>query len=218
MPQYLSPGVYVEEVAGTPPIVGVGTSTVGIIGAVNTGGGFTMPAMPDGSGNYTIAPVDEPRLVTDWTQFKNQFGDFQAGNLNLAHAVYGFFNNGGTRCWVARTADLTNAGNVGTTLAKLEPIDEIAIVTAPGARRRGPDGHYHPLLRPKKSLLHPGWAGYHYHHPSRHSEHGRQQRLRRPVFPTDPGLRPGQQWQHLYSSQRPYCRHLCPRGCYPWGA
>ena len=134
MGQYLSPGVYVEEVAGTPPIAGVGTSTVGFIGQVTTGGGFTMPAKPDGSGPYTVAPVDAPRLVTDFTQFKNQFGDFQAGNLTLAHAVFGFFNNGGTRCWVARTADLTNAGNVGTTLGTFAAIDEIAMVAAPGAR------------------------------------------------------------------------------------
>lgn len=134
MAQYLSPGVYVEEVPGTPPIVGIGTSTVGFIGEVTAGGGFAMPAKPDGSGPYTVAPVNEPRLVTDFTQFRNQFGDFQAGNLTLAHAVFGFFNNGGTRCWVVRTADLTNAANVGTTLGKLAPIDEVAILAAPGAR------------------------------------------------------------------------------------
>jgi uncharacterized protein len=137
MAQYLSPGVYVEEVAGTPPIVGVGTSTAGFIGAVNTGGGFTMPAKPDGSGPYTVAPQDEPRLVTNWDQFRVQFGDFQAGNLNLAHGVYGFFNNGGTRCWVARTSDIANSGSVRTTLTKFEAIDEISIVVAPGARDAG---------------------------------------------------------------------------------
>ena len=137
MPTYLSPGVYVEEVAGTPPIVGVGTSTAGFIGTINTGGGFSMPAKPDGSGPYIIAPLDEPRLVTNWDQFRVQFGDFQAGNLNLAHGVYGFFNNGGTRVWVARTADVTNSGSVRTTLAKFEAIDEIAIVAAPGARDSG---------------------------------------------------------------------------------
>lgn len=134
MGRYLSPGVYIEEVAGTPPIVGVGTSTVGFIGAVTTGGAFAMPAKPDGSGPYTVTPVDAPRLITDFTQFRNHFGDFQVGNLTLAHAVFGFFNNGGTRCWVARTADMADGANVGATLATFEAIDEIAIVAAPGAR------------------------------------------------------------------------------------
>jgi phage tail sheath protein FI len=107
---------------------------VGFIGAVTTGGAFAMPAKPDGSGPYTVAPVDAPRLVTDFTQFKNHFGDFQVGNLTLAHAVFGFFNNGGTRCWVARTADMADGATVGATLASFEAIDEIAIVAAPGAR------------------------------------------------------------------------------------
>lgn len=132
MGQYLSPGVYVEEVAGTPPIVGVGTSTVGFIGQVADG--VNMPAKPDGSGNYTVAPKGELRLVTNFAQFKNQFGDFQAGNLTLAHAIYGFFNNGGTRCWVARTDDITDTAKVTAILATFESNEEVAIVAAPGAR------------------------------------------------------------------------------------
>ena len=139
MAQYLSPGVYVEEVPGTPPIAGVGTSTAAFVGvvnpAVNNPGGtaFKMPDKPDGSGAYTLAPTNEPRLVTNWEQFKTQFGDFQSANEALAHAVYGFFNNGGTRCHVIRVTDLTNAVQVKTALQKFEAIDEIAIVAAPGA-------------------------------------------------------------------------------------
>jgi len=51
------------------------------------------------------------------------------GYRRLAQAVYGFFNNGGTRCFVVRIAaeaDLSKA------LKALEPIDEIAIVAMPG--------------------------------------------------------------------------------------
>lgn len=133
MPQYLSPGVYVEEVPGTPPIVGVGTSTAGFVGVVNTAAPFQMPLQPGSAATrYTIAPVDEPRLVTNWEQFKIQFGDFQVGNSTIAHAVYGFFNNGGARCWVVRVASLS-ATNVDTVLQKFEGVDEIAIVGAPGA-------------------------------------------------------------------------------------
>ena len=52
MPQYLAPGVYVEEVPGSPPIAGVGTSTAAFLGVVDPaaknpdGSGFNMPFKP----------------------------------------------------------------------------------------------------------------------------------------------------------------------------
>lgn len=149
MPVYLTPGVYVEEVPGTPPIAPVGTSTAGFIGVVDAtatnpappdgdGKAFAMPILPGRDGSlptdfYTLAPLDTPQLVTSWDQFKTKFGDFHTGNLTLAHAVYGFFNNGGSRCWVSRTSDLANASEVGKSLTAFERIDEIALVAAPGA-------------------------------------------------------------------------------------
>lgn len=72
------------------------------------------------------------KLCTNFTEFKNSFGDFSTdqGQNTLAQAVYGFFNNGGSRCYVVRVAA---KGNI--TEAFLEqtfaPID-IAIVVAPG--------------------------------------------------------------------------------------
>lgn len=142
MPQYLSPGVFVEEVAGTPPIVGVGTSTAAFIGQVDPAATnpppgsepFQMPLLPGSSSSrYTLTPVDTPTLVTSWDQFKTRFGDFHNANKTLAHAVFGFFNNGGTRCWVTRINDITNATQVGNALKQFEAIDEIAIVACPGA-------------------------------------------------------------------------------------
>jgi uncharacterized protein len=152
MPQYLAPGVYVEEVpSSVQPIAGVGTSTAGFVGEVANG--VTMPAQPgkfvtdslgrpvkDSLGNltpvfYTVAPAGEPQLVTSWEGFKARFGDFQAGNRILAHAVYGFFNNGGTRCWVARINAAPVAANAAAYTAALkvfEGIDEIALVAVPG--------------------------------------------------------------------------------------
>jgi phage tail sheath protein FI len=58
----------------------------------------------------TVAPAAAgvPRLCTTFSDFKKSFGDFSldAGQRALAHAVYGFFNNGGSRCYVVRvTAD-----------------------------------------------------------------------------------------------------------------
>jgi phage tail sheath protein FI len=84
MPQYLSPGVYVEEVeAGSRPIEGVGTAVASFIGLTMRG------------------PVNTPVLVTNWSQFTQQFGDFIEGSY-LAHAVYGYFLNGGGACYVVR--------------------------------------------------------------------------------------------------------------------
>jgi phage tail sheath protein FI len=51
------------------------------------------------------------------------------GHDQLAHAVYGFFNNGGSRCFVVRIAA---EDNLDAALKALAPIDEIALVAAPG--------------------------------------------------------------------------------------
>lgn len=84
MPSYLSPGVYVEEVAsGSRPIEGVGTSVAAFVGLAPTG------------------PLNEPTLVTNWTQYTAAFGEFTDGYY-LAHSVYGFFNNGGSAAYVVR--------------------------------------------------------------------------------------------------------------------
>ncbi len=84
MPQYLSPGVYVEEVeAGSRPIEGVGTAVAAFVGLAADG------------------PFNEPTLVTNWSQFTQTFGDFLPGSY-LAHSVYGYFMNGGGSCYVVR--------------------------------------------------------------------------------------------------------------------
>ena len=90
MPEYLSPGVYVEEVSsGIKPIEGVGTSTGAFIGLAERG------------------PIKKPVLVTNWTQFTAMFGGF-IENGYLAYAVFQFFNEGGTRCYVVRAAKGTS--------------------------------------------------------------------------------------------------------------
>ena len=71
------------------------------------------------------------KLCTNFSEFRKFFGDFSltASQNTLAHAVYGFFNNGGTRCYVVRIADATGLDNA---LAALAAIDEVAIVAMPG--------------------------------------------------------------------------------------
>ncbi len=129
---YLSPGVYVEEVdRGTKPLEMVGTSTVGFLG------------------ESSVGPVNEAVFCTNWSQFVKTFGDFQNSEY-LAHAVYGFFNNGGGRCYVINVgADEGDdkkaaAGKAGryigtdkgpgerTGLKAFEEIDDINVLCAPG--------------------------------------------------------------------------------------
>jgi uncharacterized protein len=146
MPQYLSPGVYVEEVpSSVQPIAGVGTSTAGFVGVVPNA--VTVPRRnPDFDPTQDVSSANSPfvgdsftlpaasgevRLCTTFGDFTRAFGGFStdAGQSNLAHAVFGFFNNGGARCYVSRVA---TAGDIGTALTAFAAIDEIAIVAAPG--------------------------------------------------------------------------------------
>src|SRR3954453_21183510 len=86
------PGVYIEEFAPASPIEGVGTSTLGFIGTAATG------------------PTEPVRLF-DWDAFKREFGDWPAQypDSDLAPAVYGFFLNGGTVCYVLRASSGAHA-------------------------------------------------------------------------------------------------------------
>ncbi|MFD0020585.1 phage tail sheath family protein [Streptomyces sp. NPDC058382] len=84
MPTYLTPGVYVEEVqSGARPIEGVGTAVAAFVGFARTG------------------PFHAPTLVTSWDQYTQHFGGFTEGTY-LAHAVYGYFANGGGAAYVVR--------------------------------------------------------------------------------------------------------------------
>jgi Bacteriophage tail sheath protein len=135
---YLAPGVYVEEVpSAVRPIAGVGTSTAAFIGlaanlkAWDPEKQVGMPLRPSGKA-YEQADAQAPVPVNSWSEFVNAFGDIQAGNRYLAHAVYGFFDNGGTRCFVARVAEVADlAKGVTAILGRFESIDEIALVAAP---------------------------------------------------------------------------------------
>jgi phage tail sheath protein FI len=92
MPTYLSPGVYVEEVeSGSRPIEGVGTAVAAFVGFAAQG------------------PFNTPTLVANWGQFSQVFGDFVDG-CYLAHAVYGYFLNGGGNCYVVRVGGSRNNG------------------------------------------------------------------------------------------------------------
>jgi uncharacterized protein len=96
MAEYLSPGVYMEEVdKGPKPIEGVGTAMATFVG-------FTEKAeyVREIDGVKVVENLlNKPQLVTNWSQFRERFGDFVPGAY-LPHTVYGYFMNGGTRCYI----------------------------------------------------------------------------------------------------------------------
>ena len=71
------------------------------------------------------------KLCTNFSDFRRAFGDFSTdvGQRNLAHAVHGFFYNGGTRCFVACVKQDTE---IAKALENFAAVDEIALVAAPG--------------------------------------------------------------------------------------
>lgn len=91
MPEYLSPGVYIEEFdSGGVPIAGVSTSTAGFIGLAQRGDSEGLP-------EFITSFADFQRKFGSYLS-ENQFGDYRF----LSYAVEHFFVNGGTRCYVMR--------------------------------------------------------------------------------------------------------------------
>jgi phage tail sheath protein FI len=93
MPEYLAPGVFVEETSyRARSIEGVSTTTTGFIGPTRFG------------------PTDvEPELVTSLIEYERVYGDRQQllyGDTRMHnymwHAVRAFFENGGKRLYVQR--------------------------------------------------------------------------------------------------------------------
>ena len=54
-------------------------------------------------GQAERGPLNAPQPLTNWGQYKSVFGGF-VGHSYLPYAVYGFFRNGGERCYVVRVA------------------------------------------------------------------------------------------------------------------
>jgi len=115
MPQYLAPGVYVEEIdSGSKPIEGVSTSFTGFVGMTQRGPASGLP-----------------QLVTSFSEFKNLYGgyfDFGptfAGHNTLPFAVDGFFTNLGSVLYISRVlapqaakATTTSLGGLVTRLTQ----------------------------------------------------------------------------------------------------
>ena len=103
MPEYLAPGVYVEETSfRAKSIEGVSTSTTAFAG-------------PTRKGPTTGAPV----LITSFGDFERIYGGF--GNLQfgasevtnyIAHGVRNYFDNGGARLFMARVYNASGGDGI----------------------------------------------------------------------------------------------------------
>ena len=133
MPEYLSPGVYVEEFeSGGRPMEGVGTSTAGFVGIAVKGpvGGI-------------------PQLVTNIADFRRKYG----GNLSenefgdhrfLSYAIEHFFTNGGSRAFISRVAppdakqaESASAGPIKFTAANVGVWgDSLSVVITPASKAK----------------------------------------------------------------------------------
>lgn len=107
MPEYLAPGVYVEEVErGAKPLEGVSTSTAGFLGPTERG-------------------PTTPRLLTSFADFERTYGS-HLDDSHMATAVEGFFTNGGKRCYVGRiTADEENIAEGPVYIEAETEVDEL---------------------------------------------------------------------------------------------
>ncbi|WP_031512816.1 phage tail sheath family protein [Streptomyces sp. NRRL F-5123] len=119
MATYLTPGVYMEEVqSGARPIEGVGTAVAAFVGFAETG------------------PFHAPTLVTSWDQYSQSFGGFTEGTY-LAHAVYGYFANGGGAAYIVRIGGAagTGADSAQKAVGSAPPVElgGFTVVAKPGA-------------------------------------------------------------------------------------
>jgi uncharacterized protein len=123
---YKTPGVYIVEKAGPKTLQPVGTDVAAFLGQAPDAGARLGEAVP----------------VNNWTEFCKLFAPKGATSTFLANAVYGFFLNKGSRCFIVNVPDSDPiAGSEGprTGLKLLEEKDEISIVAAPG--RTDPASH-----------------------------------------------------------------------------
>ncbi len=129
MPEYLAPGVYVEEVSfRSKSIEGVGTSTCAFVGPTRKG--------PSGL---------SPELLTSFADFERIYGDLEdlgtsnnplLGRNYVAHAAQAFFSNGGARLYVVRVVagDATTATGSGTPVLAAPAPDPAAPAGTPAPR------------------------------------------------------------------------------------
>ncbi len=143
MPEYLAPGVFVEEVSyRSKSIEGVSTTTTGFVGPTRYG------------------PVEiEPEVITNVTEFERVYGKGEQLNFSdtgqlhnyLWHGVRSFFEEGGKRLYVARTfLPVVSTGENGYKTPPDQLKDDHAI---PANGLYVTDGHARCWLTPQTAAM-----------------------------------------------------------------
>jgi len=109
-----APGIHLEEITPAGPIEGAGTSVAALIG--------TSATLPTGDA------LGKPVPVTSWNAYRATLGEYKS-NLNLPHAVRGFFDNGGTFAYVVPIKDM---GGLDGALEELTRLSDVGLVCVPG--------------------------------------------------------------------------------------
>jgi Bacteriophage tail sheath protein len=157
MPEYLTPGVYVEETSfRSKSIEGVPTSTFSMAGLTRYG------PVPYHLQDGTSVPV-LPVLVTSYAEFERAFGDLSSPADDskpnyLAHSARAFFANGGQRLYVARVFPWIRDDQGNVDLTRADAAFARRAVTAPAAAGPAPAGAA-PLALPTWRARWPGSAG-----------------------------------------------------------
>lgn len=134
MPEYLSPGVYIEEFEiGAKPMEGVSTSTAGFLGETERG-------------------PTTPCLITSWLQYQRVFGGYFGNDKYLPGSVDGFFKNGGKRCYIGRvvksvTIDDETNSNYPSTRAEYAKLMLKSIDQLPGVKDQEPEKRAKELIK-----------------------------------------------------------------------
>jgi phage tail sheath protein FI len=125
-----TPGVYLEELfpAPSPELI---TGVPAFLGVTK---------VKDAEKKENREDANQPKLLKLWPQFEQFFVQASSGSY-LAHAVRGFFENGGRLCYVV---PLQNAEQEALEqgLAAIESLDTIDLVCAPDIMMRSSESHW----------------------------------------------------------------------------
>lgn len=144
MPEYLAPGVFVEETSfRAKSIEGVGTSTAAFVGLTSRGPRAGQPG------------DSVPTLLTSFVEFERIYGGVDDLRISdkpvvnyLAHAARAFFNNGGGRLYVARVLAAGAAPATMTVNPSANNNKKVTFTarTAGGSRIAGSDANFRVVV------------------------------------------------------------------------
>src|SRR5437870_4835302 len=88
-----APGIYQSfDSAAPPPLSIANTRIAGFVGITQKG------------------PMNVPTRIKTWDEFVELYG--YSTDSYTSDALYGFFKNGGTDCWIVRVAHMPEAGEI----------------------------------------------------------------------------------------------------------